>query len=127
MGNAGEEIRSRLEFELTNARLWSALACSEVLRGRKAEGLRAAKKAIELLREAFDAQSGPDHSRTLAMVHAWTGEKDLALAEVTRLAQVPCGIESVHVLKTDPSFAPLRGDRRFEMLIKDPKNNEPLF
>ena len=100
----------------------------EALLGQAAEALRDARKAVELMPESLDANDGPRYSRTLAVVHAWTGDKDRALAELTRLLRVPFGYEgSVHDLRVDAAFAPLRGDPRFEALLKDPKNHAPLF
>jgi hypothetical protein len=34
---------------------------------------------------------------------------------------------NVHQMRVDALYAPLRGDPRFEALLKDPKNNAPLF
>lgn len=36
-------------------------------------------------------------------------------------------VVNIHALRVSPQFFPLRGDPRFEALLKDPKNNEPLF
>ena len=58
---------------------------------------------------------------------AGPADKDRAIAEVMRLLRVPASELNVHEMKRAPSFAPLRGDPRFEALLNDPKNNEPLF
>ena len=61
----------------------------------------------------------------MAAVYAWTRDKDCARAELTRLVDVPSGVNRVHDLRVDA--APLRGDPRFEAPLNDPKNNAPLF
>ena len=76
----------------------------------------------------------------LASIYAWAGDKDRALRELTSLLQTPGhhfirfegGDDqrariNVHELRTSLEFSPLRGDPRFEALLNDPKNNEPLF
>ncbi|MEY2880708.1 MAG: hypothetical protein RLZZ15_3088 [Verrucomicrobiota bacterium] len=76
----------------------------------------------------------------LASIYAWAGEKDLALRDLTRLLREPGahlirfdgGDElrariNVHELRSCLEFSPLQGDPRFEALLNDPKNNEPLF
>ena len=128
LGNLPADVRSKLEREPTNDNLWSEQALMEALLGQAAEALRDSRKAMELMPESLDAHDGPDYSCALAAVYAWTGDKDRALAELTRLLRVPFGYEgSVHDLRVDAMFAPLRGDPRFEALLKDPKNSEPLF
>ena len=128
LGKLPAEGRSKLERQPTNDLLWSEQALMEALLGQKTEALRAARKAVELMPESLDATDGPEYGRTLAVVYAWTGDKDRALAELTRLLRVPFGYYgSVHDLRVDAAFAPLRGDPRFEALLKDPKNLEPLF
>jgi len=57
---------------------------------------------------------------------ALLGEKEQALAELTRLLKVPCGL-NVHRIRRSWMYKSLRGDPRFEALLNDPKNNEPLF
>ncbi len=128
LGGRPEETRSTLELDPTNDRVWIQLALMEVLLGNQTEALRAARMAVELVPEALDAVDGPRNRRTLAVVHAWAGDKDSAFAELTRLLRVPFGYDySVHDLRVDPMFAPLRGDPRFETLLKDPKSIQPLF
>jgi tetratricopeptide (TPR) repeat protein len=129
LAGAPAELRTALELEPANATLWGQLARTEALLGHKEQALHSARKALELMPESRDAFIGPKHSRDLAIVYAWTGEKDQAIAELTRLIRIPAfGSElSVHTLRVSSQFAPLRGDPRFEALLKDPKNHAPLF
>ena len=104
----------------------------EALLGQKEAALRDARKAVELLPESVDAFMGPSFTANLAAVYAWNGDKDRAIAEITRLLRIPTsgdGVSAIniHALRVTPQFFPLRGDPRFEALLKDPKNHEPLF
>ena len=129
LGNFPAEVRSQLKLEPANVRLMRGLSIMEALLGQKEEALRDARKAVELMPETLDAYGGTQNSCSLAAVYAWTGDKDRAIAELARLLLIPVGGGgmSVHTLRVDAAFAPLRGDSRFEALLKDPKNNAPLF
>ena len=135
LGGALAEVRAELLVQPSNAKLWAALSRMEALLGQKEAALRDAKKAVELLPESVDALVGTAFTANLAAVYAWTGDKDRAIAEITRLLRVPGGdgagywalFINIHALRVSPQFFPLRGDPRFEALLKDPKNNEPLF
>jgi TolB-like protein/Tfp pilus assembly protein PilF len=122
------QVDSRLERQPDNARIMGTRARLKALLGQKDAALRDAQRAIELMPESRDALEGTIHRRTLAVVLAWGGEKEKAVAELARLFQIPAlGPGSVHTLRVDPEFFPLRGDARFEALLKDPKNHAPLF
>ncbi|MSU66586.1 MAG: hypothetical protein EXS38_10905 [Opitutus sp.] len=134
LGGYPAEVRTELEMQPSNARLWAILSQMEALLGQNEAALRDARKAVELLPESVDAFLGTVFTANLAAVYAWIGDKDRAIAEITRLLRIPSNSanslrlgSNIHILRTDPAFAPLRGDPRFESLLKDPKNNEPLF
>ena len=63
-----------------------------------------------------DAVDGPSYVTNLAMIYAWVGEKDRALEELARSAQVPGGV-TYGELKLFPQWDTLRGDPRFEKIV----------
>jgi len=69
-----------------------------------------------LLPESQDAFDGPRYSALLAQIYAWTGEADEAIRLLDHLLQTPNGL-TVHTLKLDPAWNPLRNDPRFHALI----------
>jgi tetratricopeptide (TPR) repeat protein len=125
-GDGAAGIKADLEKQPTNASLWSNLSGAHVLLGDRAEALRCAQKAKDLVPESKDAILGPTYSLNYGACLAWLGEKDRALAELARLLRTPWG-ENIYLAKFGASWFPLRGDPRFEALVNDPKNNAPMI
>ncbi|MBS0663334.1 MAG: hypothetical protein JSR48_08710, partial [Verrucomicrobia bacterium] len=121
-----EQTQARLKLDPTNIHLLrhAALACAAV--GRKEEARAYADQAVAARPESKDARAGAYSCVVRAIVLAWTGDKDQAIAELARLLRKP-GMLWVPVMKWEPSYYPLHGDPRFEALLNDPKNNAPLF
>ena len=86
--------------------------------GRKEEALREIRRAVELVPLEKDALNGSDMIHYSAIVAAWVGEKDLALQNLSKAAQLP-GFLSYGRLKLLPWYDPLRGDPRFEKIVAD--------
>jgi TolB-like protein/Flp pilus assembly protein TadD len=74
------------------------------------------KRAVDLLPESEDAFDGPRCTVALAQIYAWAGEHDQALRLLDRSLRTPNGV-SIHLLKLDPVWDPLREDPRFQALI----------
>jgi hypothetical protein len=47
--------------------------------GRKEEEIREARRAVEIQPITMDSLNGPNNVAALALVYAWTGERDAAL------------------------------------------------
>src|SRR5206468_200500 len=53
----------------------------------------------------------------LAVIYAWTGDKDRAIDGLTEAAKLPGGVISYGDLRLNPFWDPLRGDPRFEAIV----------
>jgi predicted Zn-dependent protease len=95
---------------------WSLLGQIDAAVGRKEEAIREGRHACELLPLAKDATTGPTLITNLAIIYAWTGEKDLALEQLAFSAQIPAGV-TYGGLKLDPEWDVLRSDPRFEKIV----------
>src|SRR5262245_5707565 len=84
--------------------------------GRKEEALREGRQAVELLPIEKDSTDGPQVAFHLALIYAWTGERDLAIEQLEIVSKIPGG-PTYGILRLDPSFDSLRGDPRFEKLL----------
>ena len=126
LGDSAAKVRAKLELEPDNTQLLRQAAVIEACLGHRDDALRFIEHAVELEPESKSARTGANIAMYRAYVCAWVGDKDRAIAELTRLLQRP-GTLNVHQMKWDPVFAPLFGDPRFEALLNDPKNNAPLF
>jgi hypothetical protein len=86
--------------------------------GRKEEAIRAGKRGVSLLPVSSDAHSGTYFQHQLARIYILVGEPEKALDQLEPLLKIPYYL-SPGWLKIDPTFAPLRGNPRFERLVNE--------
>ena len=84
--------------------------------GRRDEAIDEGRRGVALLPIGRDAYVGPYVQHQLARIYTIVGEKEKALDMLEPLLKIPYFL-SPGWLRIDPSFAPLRGDPRFEKLL----------
>jgi TolB-like protein/class 3 adenylate cyclase/Tfp pilus assembly protein PilF len=94
----------------------AVLGMADAALGRKEEAIREGRRAVELCPPSKDAIVGPDLMEYLAVIYAWTGEKDLALEQLAATVKIP-GLLYYGDLRLHPFWDPLRGDPRFDKIV----------
>jgi TolB-like protein/tetratricopeptide (TPR) repeat protein len=85
--------------------------------GRKADAVREGARAVALTPLGEQAAYGAYVRHQLARIYLLVGEPEKALDQLEPLLKIPYYL-SPGWLKIDPTFAPLRGNPRFERLVK---------
>jgi TolB-like protein len=99
---------------------WSNIATLDAGLGQKEDAIREARRAVELLPIAKDAVNAPALIANLALVYAWTGERDLAVEQLEKVATLPGAMGTVPTygdLRFNPCWDELRGDKRFDKIV----------
>ena len=84
--------------------------------GRRDEALREARWLQQSVVYREDAFDGPNVAEDRARILAQAGEADAALDEIERLLAGPSWL-SVHTLRLDPRWDPIRDHPRFKALL----------
>ena len=85
--------------------------------GRKDDAISEGQRAIDLLPLERDAVNGLHVRQFLAVIYAWTGEKELACQQLGSTLDIP-GSASYGELRLHPYWDPLRGDSCFERIVE---------
>jgi serine/threonine-protein kinase len=85
--------------------------------GRKAEAIAQGERAVGLLPTSRDAWDGPYMQHVLARIYLLVGEPEKAIDMLEALLRAPYFL-SPGWLKVDPTWADLRGNPRFERMLK---------
>jgi serine/threonine-protein kinase len=117
---AREEMETVLQKQPDYAEAVSALGMIDAALGRKEDALREGRRAVELLPVTKDVMTGSELVRNLALIYAWTGEKDLALDQIAAALQGP-GHITYGQLRLHPWWDALRDDPRFDKLVEEAK------
>ena len=111
--SAAEE---QLKHSPDDAKLRIQLAKVLAFLGEKDSALAEAQRASELQPESKDALDGPEITEGVARVFAILGDNDRAIEILDGLLNRPSYV-TVHSLRVDPIWDPLRNDPRFQALI----------
>ena len=118
----GDSARIVAEAQLASfpedAQLHELRARSLALMGRKSDAIAEAEKALKMRETALDASTGPYVRYQAARVFIQAGAHDLALDLIEPLLTTNYSDLSPAWLGLEPVFRPLRGNPRFEKLLK---------
>jgi serine/threonine protein kinase/Flp pilus assembly protein TadD len=84
--------------------------------GRKAEAIAEGERAVALVPISRDAYGGAYDQHQLVRIYLLVGEPEKALDQLEPLLKIPFYL-SPGWLRIDPTFAPLKGNPRFERLV----------
>lgn len=84
--------------------------------GRKDDAIREGERACQLIPLKQDVVDGAELMINLALIYAWTGEKDRAVKTLSSLADIPSNL-SYGLLKLHPQWDSVRGDPRFDVVL----------
>jgi serine/threonine-protein kinase len=114
--NARTEAAKLVAEQPGYANALCVLGMADAALGNKEDAIREGRRAVELLPVTKDAVIGPLLVQNLALIYAWTGEKDLAFEQLAAAARIP-GYLSYGQLRLHPYWDPLRGDPRFDKIV----------
>jgi serine/threonine protein kinase/tetratricopeptide (TPR) repeat protein len=114
--NARTEVVKLVAEQPDYAEALCVLGMADAALGNKEDAIREGRRAVELLPVTKDAVFGPGVLQFLAIIYAWTGEKDLALEQLGIVAGIP-GPLNYGNLRLDHYWDPLRGDPRFDKIV----------
>ncbi|HKH94748.1 MAG TPA: protein kinase [Gemmatimonadaceae bacterium] len=83
--------------------------------GRSADAVAAGERGLALQKQTWTATNGPYAQHQLARIHMMVGDRARAIELLEALLKVPYYLSPAW-LRIDPTFAPLRGEQRFERL-----------
>ena len=115
---ARNKMEATLGDKPKDADYFAEVATLDAGLGRKEDAVREARRAIELQPIAKDSLNGPRWVANLALVYAWTGERDRALEQLEVVATIPGeGVPTYGDLLLNPCWDSLRGDKRFDKIV----------
>ncbi|HLS48057.1 MAG TPA: protein kinase [Gemmatimonadales bacterium] len=85
--------------------------------GRRDEAIRSGERGLALQPPSRDATSGPYFQHQVARIYTLLGEQEKALDKLEPLLRMPYYL-SPGWLEADPTFKSLRGNPRFDRLVK---------
>jgi TolB-like protein/Flp pilus assembly protein TadD len=114
---ARENVDAWWGDEPKGANYFALIAKLDAGLGRKEDAIREGRRAVELQPIAKDSLNGPEWVANLALVYAWTGERDRALDQLEIVATLPGEGPTYGDLRFNPCWDSLRGDKRFYKIV----------
>jgi serine/threonine protein kinase/tetratricopeptide (TPR) repeat protein len=114
---ARNELEQTLRNEAGYAQGLCALGVVDAALGNKEEAIREGELAVKLMPASASAIEGSVLTQYLAIIYAWTGDKDRAIERLAEAAKLPGSHVTYGYLRLHPLWDPLRDDPRFEEIV----------
>jgi serine/threonine-protein kinase len=116
-GSARRELEQIVRDQPDYAAALCAIGVVDAALGYKENAIREGQRAVELMPVSKNAIDGAILVQYLAVIYAWTGEKDRAIERLTEVVKRPGSHVTYGDLRLNPFWDPLRGDPRFEAIV----------
>jgi tetratricopeptide (TPR) repeat protein len=113
--SAREQVSNALLTHPDDANTLCALGMIDAALGNKDLAIREGRRAVDLLPLEKDAIDAAVVRQYLAIIYAWSGEKNLALDELRQVSRIP-GNLTFGQLRLDPDWDLLRDDQKFQKI-----------
>ncbi|TMP92771.1 MAG: hypothetical protein E6L08_07465 [Verrucomicrobia bacterium] len=114
--NARRELEQTVRDQPDYAAALCALGVVDAVLGNKGDAIREGERAVELMPVSKSAIEGPLLIKYLAVIYAWTGDKDRAIERLAEAAKLPDDLSYGH-LRLNPLWDPVRSDPRFGAIV----------
>ena len=115
--NARKELEQIVREQPDYAAALCAIGVVDAALGNKQDALREGERAVELMPVGKSAIDGAMLVQYLAIIYAWTGDKDRAIERLAEAAKLPGSHVTYGHLRLNPFWDPLRGDPRFKGIV----------
>ena len=115
--SARNELAQTVHNQPNFAAALCALGVIDAVLGNKEDAIREGERAVELTPVSKNAIEGATLVRYLAVIYAWSGDKDRAIRRLAETTYLPGSHVSYGYLRLHPLWDPLRGDPRFEAIV----------
>jgi TolB-like protein/tRNA A-37 threonylcarbamoyl transferase component Bud32/lipopolysaccharide biosynthesis regulator YciM len=114
---AREQVKQIVRDQPDYAEALCALGVLDAALGNKEDAIREGLRAVELMPPSKNALEGAMLAQYLAVIYAWTGEKEHAIQRLQEAAKLPGSHVTYGHLRLNPLWDPLRGNPRFEAIV----------
>jgi TolB-like protein/tRNA A-37 threonylcarbamoyl transferase component Bud32 len=114
---ARNELEQRLRNQRGYAQGLCALGVVDAALGNKEDAIREGERAVELVPVSKSAIEGPMLIQYLAVIYAWTGDKNRAIERLAEAVKLPGSHVTYGYLRLHPFWDPLRTEPRFEAIV----------
>jgi serine/threonine protein kinase/tetratricopeptide (TPR) repeat protein len=116
--SARVHLEAKLRTNPSDERYHSALGLAYAGLGRRQEAIREGERAVQILPVTREAWKGSFRLVDLARIYAMAGEPEKAIDLLEQLLSMPSEISRPY-LRIDPAWRYLRGNERFEALVRE--------
>jgi TolB-like protein/Flp pilus assembly protein TadD/tRNA A-37 threonylcarbamoyl transferase component Bud32 len=118
--DAFTKARKELEQVVHDQPHYAAALCAlgviDAVLGNNEDAIREGERAVELMPAGKNALEGAMLTQYLAVIYAWTGDKNRAFERLAEAAKLPGSHVTYGHLRLNPLWDPLRADPRFEAI-----------